>query len=224
MNGAAKVLLVSLLFGLTLAGSHLAHADDGKNGAADSADAGSGNVRIESTSRGVTVKIDEDKDDDDSVAAPGAKADRDEREMRLNGKWMGHRGDRAEDIVVPIAFFVFMIILILGGRLVRERTERQRLDLLRSMVEKGQPVPESVVKEILGGGRRDFRNSAEHRVRRGTGFTIVGAGLLIYGLFQGGQHHTTLVVAIVFLGLGIGNLAAQRFHAGQPRSPQLPPE
>ncbi len=154
------------------------------------------------TATAVSSDKSEDSDDDDSRD----KGDQFKTIMKF-------AGDRSEDHVVPIASFVFIAVLLLGRRFLRERTEQRRLDLLRAMVDKGQPVPEGVVAAVLKDGSSGLdANNPVRQVRNGFGFSVIGAGLLVYGLVVAGSHHGAIILGIVFVGIGIGNLASHRFR------------
>jgi hypothetical protein len=118
-----------------------------------------------------------------------------------------------EDIVVPIAFFVFLLALFMGRRYFMEQTQQRKIALLEKMVEKGQPVSDAVIQQVFAEdrSRRYGPDSFARTVRRGVAFTVIGIGLLIYSLLM---HHVggKLVFGIVMLGLGIGNLVSHRFE------------
>jgi len=123
----------------------------------------------------------------------------------------------AEDVVIPLAAFIFVLALVLGSRYLKERTQKQRLDLLRTMVDKGQTVPEGVIKELLSNDRSVNKlPDATKQLRNGYSFTVVGVGLLTYGLLMG-HHSTSLIIGIVLLGLGVGYLAAN--HSQSTKQP-----
>ena len=170
-----------------------------------------------------TVDKEDDGGDRDDDSSDSALDRHEERQMKSFSRMMDKVAqvkstDKPEDIVVPVVFFLFLISVILGSRYLREQTERRRLDILKMMVEKGQPVPEGVVRQILNSDRRsDPVDATSKRVRNGFGFTIVATGLLIYALTTHESHHGALIIGIVFLGLGIGNIAAQRHSAASSR-------
>ncbi len=113
------------------------------------------------------------------------------------------------DNLVPIAFFLFLIIAIFGRRYFEARSEDRRLKFLQQMVDKGQPIPESVMKQVMGSdqGPTETSLSAYKRTRNAYGFTIAGFMLLVYGLLNGRLGDSSLMVpGLIFLCLGVGSL------------------
>ena len=121
-----------------------------------------------------------------------------------------HRSDNLEDVLVPIAFFLFVIALVLGGRYFSNRTEQKRIEVLKMMIEKGQPLPENVVKQILSPNRttpdplaKQFQN-----VRNTVAFSIAGVSLMAYAIFTQDFHNkSVLIPGLIFLCLGAGGIA-----------------
>jgi len=102
-----------------------------------------------------------------------------------------------------------LIALILGGKSIASRNEQRRLELLKLMVEKGQPVPESVVNQILApqsAPEGDGTRQTYKRTRNAYAFTLAGIGTLTYALLN---HHDggVLITGLCFLCLGVGGLA-----------------
>jgi hypothetical protein len=145
-----------------------------------------------------------------ALAMPGVPASTGYDAVDWEARYRGH-GDHP---VVPIAFFVFLLVLFLGRRALIERTNQRRLEVLRTLVEKGQPVPEAVVREILAGGpgeRGCGMPGEEYRsLRRGYGLSLAGGGLLVFALVNHGHPRGALIAGIVLAGLGLGNLLARR--------------
>ncbi|MGE4133471.1 MAG: DUF6249 domain-containing protein [Bdellovibrionales bacterium] len=115
-----------------------------------------------------------------------------------------------EDIVVPIALFIMLAVVILGAKYFSSKNEQRRLDVLQKMVEKGQPIPEGVITQILNTGKQESEDSRAtyKRTRNAYGFSIAGVALLGYAVITGSFHATdVLVPGLVFLCLGLGGLA-----------------
>jgi hypothetical protein len=124
-------------------------------------------------------------------------------------------GGQLEDIVVPLGAFIFVIVLVLGGRFLRERTAHKRLELLRLMIEKGQPISDNVVKEMISNDekKRDLDPKQAHirQLRNGFVLTGIGLALCIYRFAStGGHHEKALAIGLLSLGLGIGLLIAYK--------------
>lgn len=117
-----------------------------------------------------------------------------------------------EDVVVPIAFFLFLLTLILGRRFLSERTQQKKVALLEKMIEKGHPVSENIIQQVFTNNVRSERwgGNRKNPIRRGVALTLIGVGLLINGAFFH-LSHTSVTVGIVMLGLGIGFLASSKF-------------
>lgn len=156
-----------------------------------------GNKKVQITTSGISVE------GGDEEAAAGAN-----KEGSIQFK---STIESLEDILVPIAFFGFLLAVILGGKYLSSRNEEKRLNLLRLMVEKGQPVPENVVTQILspqGAVEADGDRQAYKRTRNAYGFSIAGALLIGYALLTGEYHNTSVMVpGLIFLCLGMGGMA-----------------
>lgn len=163
-----------------------------------------GKNKVEITTTGISVTDgDEDKDDDTAEAAAVTRIDHQGKRFFVssNEKW--------EDDLVPVAFFLFLLTVILGAKYISSRNEQRRLELLKMMVEKGQAVPETVISQILtpqvapedSGSRQSYK-----RTRNAFGFTLAGVALCFYGLI-GHAGSSALVPGLVFLCLGVGGLA-----------------
>ena len=116
-----------------------------------------------------------------------------------------------EDILIPAMFFMFLVAVILGGRYFASRNEQRRLEVLRLMVEKGQPVPESVVQKILSSNAEpeaDGARQAYNRTRNAYAFSLAGLALLGYALIKGDFSNTAVLVpGLIFFCLGAGGIA-----------------
>jgi hypothetical protein len=147
---------------------------------------------------GLTVSGDEDGDSDISIDKGGIK---------VHGI---NKTEKLEDIVVPVAFFLFLLAAALGTKYISSRNEQRRLDLLRAMVDKGQPVPEAVVNSIIapqaaaesGDSRQTYK-----RYRNAYGFTIAGVALMCYAVLNHTYDGGSMIAALVFLCIGGGCMA-----------------
>jgi Domain of unknown function (DUF6249) len=148
-----------------------------------------------------------------SSASIAAKKSEDETYMNVQ------KFRTAENVLVPISFFMFLLVLLLGRWYFKEKTHQRKIQLLEKMVEKGQPVSDGVIQQVFSEDRsqRFGKDSPARTIRKGVAFTAIGVGLLIYCLMM---HHTggKLIVGIVFLGLGIGFLVSQRFEKNEVES------
>jgi hypothetical protein len=164
-----------------------------------------GKDKVEITTTGITLTDgDEDQDDDkDEVAAVTTSIGNHGKRVFVSS------GEEWEDTLVPVAFFLFLLTVILGTKYISSRNEQRRLELLKMMVEKGQAVPEAVVNQILtpqaapedSGSRQSYK-----RTRNAFGFTLAGAALCLYGLI-GHAGSSALIPGLVFLCLGAAGLA-----------------
>jgi hypothetical protein len=163
----------------------------------------------EETKNVLNIATDKDGDDNSDDAAGWSNKEKMEFVRSMRG---GHGGG-AEDIAVPIAFFLFLVTVILGAKFLRERTEQRRLEVLKLMIEKGQTVPDQIVGDVLNSrhGMKNGRTPEERRernFRRGVTSTIVGAGLLVYGISAPGDHQGASFMAILALAIGVSSLLA----------------
>ena len=180
--------------------SHTAHADPivvgdpSKGTPITTLKDGKSSVQI--TTSGISV--DDGDDQDDAKGKSGG--------LKFN-TFMSDLGD----ILVPGMFFVFLLASILGKRYFHSRNEQRRLDLLKLMVEKGQPVPETVVTQILSPQIKpesDGKRQTYKRTRNAYGFTVAGVLILGYAVVgHDWNNAATLVPGLVFLCLGVGGLA-----------------
>jgi Flp pilus assembly protein TadB len=101
------------------------------------------------------------------------------------------RGEHAEshavEIVVPVAFFLFVLAVVAVPLYLGFRKERQRQETLRAIIDKGGAIP----PELLAPAER--REDASGKDRR-RGIILIAAGLGIAGFF---------VVIGVWEGIGI---------------------
>src|SRR5262249_18476902 len=133
---------------------------------------GKGKVQITTTGISITDG-DEDQDDKEEVDAAGTVT-RDSNGTHVS---VSSSSEDWQDTLVPIAFFLFLLSVILGARYISSRNEQRRLELLKLMVEKGQPVPEGVVNQILTpkAGQEAFGEAQVYKRTRNTyAFTAAG--------------------------------------------------
>jgi hypothetical protein len=64
-----------------------------------------------------------------------------------NAATAGTLSSGASDLLLT-ASFIFALFVLLGNRYMKERSARQRMSVLRLMVEKGQPISENLVREM----------------------------------------------------------------------------
>lgn len=177
-----------------------------------------GKKKVEITTTGISVdEGDDSKDSDDekeTTSAATIKADKDGNveiaktpmiNIRAEGKT-----EQLEDIVVPVAFFAFILAAILGAKYISSRNEQKRLELLKLMVEKGQPVPDSVVNSILtpqSAPESDDNRQTYKRYRNAYGFTIAGFLMMSYGMLTHNLDGGSMICGLIFLCIGAGGLA-----------------
>jgi len=217
-----KALLVSLLM---VAGFQAVHADPVVLGNPNSgkviADIKDGKDHVKVTTQGILLK---DGDDVEADAKDGATASISTDDKDIVVKAGNHHHSDGDDestgmpvtvliqnITVPLLFFLFCLAAILGKRFLASRNEQRRLDLIKTMVEKGQAVPEAVVNQILTPSRQleaEGPRSEYKRTRNAYGFTVAGVCLIVYALATHNLgSEDILVPALVFLCLGVGGLA-----------------
>lgn len=171
-----------------------------------------GDKKIKITTAGISIKKNDQPEDLQIKEGIGQVNDgRDDDGANFSVRGKTHILAELEDIVVPIAFFVFLLAVILGGKYFSSRNEQKRLELLQLMVEKGQAVPTEVVNKILtpqAAPENDSSRQNYKRTRNAYGFTLAGILILAYTLFNRDWHNTgTLVPGLVFLSIGVGCLA-----------------
>lgn len=161
---------------------------------------GKANVKI--TTTGISVE----KTEDAETNATGTGGTAGKNEFKVKGTLSG-----LADVLVPGMFFAFLIAVILGGRYIASRNEQKRLDVLRLMVEKGQPVPEAIVSQILNSQVAPDKDSSRQnfkRTRNAYAFTIAGLGLLGYVILRSDYSNSgALLAGLIFLCLGAGGIA-----------------
>jgi hypothetical protein len=174
-----------------------------------------GKSKIQITTTGISV------DDGDEVAEAGdqdeaAGSHRKDLLLKMGPVKAKTVLSELEDILVPGMFFLFLVAVILGGKYFASRNEQRRLELLRLMVEKGQPVPENVVNQILSpqpAAEADSVRQAYKRTRNAYAFTIAGVALIGYALiFNQWSNSSILVPGLVFIAFGVGGLAGLYMH------------
>lgn len=114
---------------------------------------------------------------------------------------------------VPIALFICGMLAILGTRYFRERTEQKRMEVLKAMVEKGQPIPEALMNSFTNQKdiRRPHWRHQGHSLRRGIMATIIGGSFLVYHFMsEDGYGRGFVIAGIILLGVGIGHLATYK--------------
>lgn len=123
-----------------------------------------------------------------------------------------NNSDSPAEILVPISFFLFLLILFLGRGYFNNKTQQRKIELLEKMVEKGQPVSDTVIQQIFAdSGPRKFGADWEGKsLRRGVALTLAGAGLLIFSFVT---HKTgpSVVAGIILLSLGVGSLVSHKY-------------
>lgn len=178
-----------------------------------------GKNKVEITTTGIVVDDgDEDKDsrdDKDSATAASISTDDNGNLQIKKGSHSGaafkfQSGEKLEDIVVPVAFFLFLLTVILGAKYLSSRNEERRLEVLKMMIEKGQPVPENMVNSILtpkGSVESDGTPQTYKRYRNAYGFSIAGFLLMSYAILTHSYDGGAIICGLVFLCLGAGGLA-----------------
>ncbi len=109
--------------------------------------------------------------------------------------------------LVPVAFFGFLLIIIVSKQYFRAKTELSRIALLNSMVEKGQPIPEGWINRDRYESRWGRRHQPHSLLRRGIIFTLIGIAFIAIRYLEN-RHGGFLPVGIVFLAIGVGNLVS----------------
>ena len=174
--------------------------DDGKGG------------KVKITTTGIRID-DEEKTEGENQSASAATNEDFNGDIKINhGRINIHNPgkEKLEGIVIPVAFFLFLLAVILGAKGISSHTEQKRLELLKIMVEKGQPVPEAVVNSILtpqaspesGDNRQTYK-----RYRNAYGFTIAGVALMFYAMLSHSYEGGAMITGLVFLCLGAGGMA-----------------
>ena len=196
-----KTLFFSLNLLFVIGTTHLANAepvvigDPSKGTPITSVVDGKNKVQI--TTSGISV----DKGDEDEEAGVTAHHGRGSHHLKS-------LVSELEDILVPLFFFVFLIAVILGKRYFESRNDERRMQLLKMMVEKGQPVPESALQLLLspqtvaetGGARQGYK-----RTRNAYGFTLAGMLLIGHALINHDwQNQAVLIPGLIFICLGLG--------------------
>jgi hypothetical protein len=106
------------------------------------------------------------------------------------------------DDLVPIAVFITVIAIVWLKHRAKVQIARARLEAVKILAEKGQPIPEGVLKDMGG-------SAAEKEKKSPTSKAIthisIGLAFVVYFLLNG-HHNGALAVGIGFLALGAGNL------------------
>lgn len=119
------------------------------------------------------------------------------------------------EIVVPLASFIFVAAVVLVPRYMKEKSARHRLDTLRLMMEKGQSVPEDIIKQILvtEEPKRSSDPKSKHlrQLRDGLTLTGVGIALVVYRFASpDGNHKDALIFGLLGIGIGVAFLIAYK--------------
>ena len=117
-----------------------------------------------------------------------------------------NHGADVEDVLVPLGCFAMIVGIV--GLVVWNSTRSRRMlhETLRLMVEKGQPIPE----ELLRGTLNKPLRSPKSDLRRGLVCLALGLGFLVFFLVD---HNHAWGLALIPICLGLGYLVAWRLES-----------
>lgn len=171
-----------------------------------------GKSKVEITTTGIVVddgEEDNSRDDKDSAAA-ASTADDEGLQLKNGGAHLNFKSkEKLEDIVVPVTFFLFLLAAILGAKYISSRNEQRRLEILKMMIDKGQPIPENMVNSILTPKANEPEGTPQtyKRYRNAYGFSIAGFVLMSYALLTHSLEGGCMITGLIFLCIGAGGLA-----------------
>ncbi len=123
--------------------------------------------------------------------------------------------DRFPSLIFPAVILSFLFLTIIARIFFTERSEQRRIELIRSMVEKGQAIPQDLMQELLM--PRWQRRAACHAekwqkprdfLKKAIALLFISGGFITIYLLGEAPYKALLIVGIVLGGLGIGNLVA----------------
>jgi len=109
-----------------------------------------------------------------------------------------------EDIIIPLSFFVMIIVIVGLALWTRFRRNRMMHETVRLLVEKGQPLPPDIFRE-----NRALTPPAS-QLRRGIIWTAIGIGLTAF--FLAGSHGNW-GLGLIPLCIGLGYLLAWKLES-----------
>ena len=119
--------------------------------------------------------------------------------------------ENAAELFVPLSFFFFLAVIIIGPSYLKSRDRLRMHETLRTAYEKGQPVP----PEMIAALQSDRAKPAPERdLRRGIVLVAIAAAMIVLGLTINQIHETDghalwpILGASAFPGfVGIGYIA-----------------
>jgi hypothetical protein len=113
--------------------------------------------------------------------------------------------ERSMEVIIPIAFFVFLGAVILGPIWLRERTRQSALKMVQDALERGQPLDGAIVKQLTESPQRPKPDRARSTLGSGVvllalagGFTA--ASYLSNGFDPEGHAVRGMLIPAVILG------------------------
>jgi hypothetical protein len=119
---------------------------------------------------------------------------------------MDHMGNGA--YLVGVAFWVFIGVVSVAGLIADHQKRRLNVDLLRTIVEKGQPLDPALVAKLLSQEARDERTDPMDLKLGGIITTASGAGIFLMSYFVGrfapAALYPMMAGGVVAICVGIG--------------------
>lgn len=113
-------------------------------------------------------------------------------------------------LIAVLLIFGMPVIIVVAVLMARARRQRRLNDLILKLAEKGQPVPPELFIEP-----RSLREGKSPDARRGIFWASIGAGIVLFGLFD--SNGSLAGIGCIPMMIGIGFFLASRLEERPPQ-------